>query len=73
MKAAIKSINAELIEINRAITAHKYQIENLKAQRHKLYEKLQDLDMDIVLQIITEKGLSSNDILKLINNYADML
>ena len=57
----------ELTDIDCKLREHKRQIALLTSQRHKILAKIQDVDMDIVLQCITEKGLSSNEVLEIIN------
>ena len=73
MKAISNNFNEEIQSIDEKISAHKEQINMLGVQRRKLLEKLQHVDMDIVLQCIEEKGLSSNRVLELINNAEDHL
>ena len=58
----------QLRSIDNKIAEHKEEIEKLSSERHKVLEKIKDLDMDIVLQCIVEKGLTSTDIMELINN-----
>ena len=60
--------DAELKSIDNKIKAHKAQIDALNAQRRKILVKVKDLDMDVVLECIVEKGLSSNEVLQLINS-----
>ena len=61
--------SSEATDIERNIWAINALIEGLVAQRHRMYAKLHDLDMDIVLQCIEEKGLTSREVLALINDY----
>jgi len=65
--------DAELAEIDEKIKGYKNQIALLTEERHKALAKIHDIDMDIVLQCITDKGLSSQQVLTLINDYAHLL
>ena len=68
MELLSNNIDAELKIIDDRISAHRDLIRNLGAERRRLLEKKKDLDMDVVLQCIEEKGLSSNEVLILLNN-----
>ena len=70
MEALANDYDAELAMLNDEIRRHQVQIDMLKARRHKVYEKIDAVDMDIALQCIVENGLTSNDVIRLINNYA---
>ena len=60
----------ELTDIDDKIKECKKQMMQLSVERHRVLAKIQDIDMDIVLQCITEKGLTSNEVLEIINNAA---
>jgi len=61
--------DADLTEIDEKIKGYKSQIALLTEERHRILAKIKDLDMDIVLQCIADKGLSSQEVLALINDY----
>ena len=63
----LAEFDAELAEIEEKIRGYKWQIALLTEERHRLLAKRQDVDMDIVLKCIVEKGLSSNEVLNIIN------
>ena len=65
--------DADLAEVNEKIKGYKNQIATLTEERHRILARIQDVDMDIVLQCITDRGLSSQEVLTLINNYAHLL
>ena len=65
--------NANLAEIDEKIKGYKNQITLLTEERHKTLAKINAIDMDIVLQCITDRGLSSQEVLTLINNYSHTL
>ena len=71
MEELENTYGAELDELDSKIQALRIEIDNLMAQRHRLLGKIRDIDMDLVLQIIVEKGLSSNEVLEIINNAID--
>ena len=58
----------ELSNIEEKIRAHRMQIEKLTGEKYKLLTKIQALDMDVVLQCIVEKGLTSNEVMEMINS-----
>ena len=70
MKALVTDCDEELTVIDEKIRRTMLQLLGLKEQRNKLLAKKKDVDMDIVLQCIAEKGLSPNEVLDLINNVA---
>jgi len=57
----------ELSNIEEKIKAHRIQIEKLTGEKYQLLTKIQALDMDVVLQCIVEKGLTSHEVMDLIN------
>ena len=61
--------DADLAEVNERIRGYKNQIAQLTEEKHRILAKIRDLDMDIVLQCIIDRGLSSQEVLTLINNY----
>jgi hypothetical protein len=65
--------NENLAKIDERIKEYKWQIALLGEERRKTLEKMHNIDMDIVLQCITDKGLSSKEVLTLINDYAHLL
>ena len=60
--------DTELKRLDEKIKELRKQINSLIGQQHKLLAKIQHVDMDIVLQCIIEKGLSSSEVLALLNN-----
>jgi len=66
----LEQYSDELTDIDGKIKECKKQIMQLSAERHRILAKIQDIDMDIVLQCISEKGLTSNEVLEIINNAA---
>ena len=68
MKTLVNDYDAELAAIDDTIVAYKEQISRLNDERLKLLRKMKNADMDIVLQCIEEKGLSSKEVLELINS-----
>lgn len=63
----ITDLDKEIEEIDKAIITYNEIIEGLKWQRYELLSNKHDLDMNDVLECIIEKGLSANEVLKLIN------
>ena len=61
--------DADLAEVNEKIKGYKNQIATLTEERHRILARIKDIDMDIVLQCIIDRGLSSQEVLTLINNY----
>ena len=68
METIVNDCDAELENIDIRIMAHKEQIRKLKTKKIRLLEKRKNVDMDVVLQCIEDKGLTANDVLKLISN-----
>jgi len=64
----VNDYNEELAVIDEKIKTYKMKLLGLKEERHKLLAKIRDVDMDLVLQCIEETGLSSNEVLEIINN-----
>ena len=60
-------LDNKIEEIDKAIVTYNEIIEGLKWQRYELLSKKHDLDMNDVLECIIEKGLSANEVLKMIN------
>jgi len=58
----------ELSNIEEKIRVHRIQIEKLTGEKYKLLTKIQALDMDVVLQCIVEKGLTSYEVMEMINS-----
>ena len=58
----------ELSNIEEKIREHRIQIEKLTGEKYKLLTKIQALDMDVVLQCIVEKGLTSHEVMEMINS-----
>ena len=58
----------QLAYIDEMISVHRSQIESLTWERYKLLSKIRNVDMDAVLQCIAEKGLTSGEVLNLINS-----
>ena len=67
VKDVIVDLDKKIVEIDKAIVTYNEIIEGLKWQRYELLSKKHDLDMNEVLECIVEKGLSANEVLKLIN------
>ena len=72
MKAQFDDYNEELTIIDEKIRRMTLQLVSLKEERHRLLAKIKDVDMDIVLQCIAEKGLSPNEVLGLLNGAGKM-
>ena len=72
VKELSNNFEAELKTIEDKISVHREQLNNLGAQRRRLLEKMHDVDMDLVLQCIEEKGLSSKKVLELINSAEEL-
>jgi len=62
-----KDCEVKIGQIDATIAFHEKEIKKLTAQRNKLLEKIQYLDIDLVLEYIVSMGLSSNDVLGIIN------
>ena len=60
-------LDKKIEEIEKAIVTYNEIIEGLKWQRYELLSNKHDLDMNDVLECIIEKGLSANEVLKMIN------
>ena len=69
----LAEFDTHLAELDEKIRGYKTQIALLTEERRKTLAKIKDIDMDIVLQCIADSGLSSQDVLTLINNYAHLL
>ena len=54
--------------VNAKIKALQDQIDGLKRQKRVLLTKIQEVDMDLVLQYIIERGLTSTEIMEMIDN-----
>ena len=70
METLENDYDAELAILDEKIRIQTLKMIGLKEQRHKLLTKIRDVDMDLVLQCIEEKGLSSNEVLEIINSAA---
>ena len=68
METMQSDYDVELKRLDEKIKELRKQINCLIKQQHKLLAKMQHVDMDIVLQCIIEKGLSSSEVLTLLNN-----
>ena len=66
---SLNSYCKEIDGIEAQITAHKEQIELLQKRRWELAEKIQAIDMDILLECIVDKGISSTEMISLINRF----
>ena len=64
----LSDYDAALSNIDESITAHREQIEKLYDLRRLILAKMQEVDMDAVLQCIVEKGLTSREVLHMIND-----
>ena len=64
----LADIDVELSYIENKIKALKAQIDDLNGKKLMLLSKMRNVDMDVVLGCIVEKGLTANDVLNLINN-----
>ena len=60
-------LDKKIEEIEKTIITYNEIIEGLKWQRYELLSSKHDLDMNDVLECIIEKGLSANEVLKMIN------
>ena len=60
--------DAEIAILDDIIASHRKELSQLTIQRQLLLSKKQHADMDIVLEHIISKGLSADDVLKLIND-----
>ena len=67
MKMSQCDYDMELRRLDEKIKELRKQINCLINQQHKLLAKIQHVDMDLVLQCIIEKGLSSSEVLTLLN------
>jgi len=68
MEELASDLDMELAMIEQDIRMLQVRIKILKKRKRKLLVKVRDLDMDIVLQCIVEKGLTSSEVLRLIDN-----
>ena len=64
----LSDYDAALTNIDESISAHREQIDKLYDLRRMILAKMRDVDMDAVLQCIVEKGLTSREVLNMINN-----
>ena len=62
-----KDCEVTIGQIDATIEFHEKEIKKLTAQRNKLLEKIKYLDIDLVLEYIVSMGLSSNEVLEIIN------
>jgi len=62
-----KDCELKMEEIATTIAFHEREIKKLTAQRNMLMEKLKYLDIDLVLEYIVSIGLTSNEVLEIIN------
>ena len=72
MEAMQYDYDMELKRLDEKIKELRKQISCLIKQQHSLLAKIQHVDMDLVLQCIIEKGLSSSDVLTLLNNESNL-
>ena len=56
----------EIMRIDEEIGFHRREIETLKIQRYERMSKVQNDDMDVVIECIIENGLSSEEMMQLI-------
>jgi len=63
----MKDCEIKMEQISATIAYHEKEIKKLAAQRNKLMETLKYLDIDLVLEYIVSVGLTSNDVLAIIN------
>ena len=69
MQVTTKEIKKREKEIVLEIIELEARIADLKEERHRLYVNMQNLDMDLVLQFISEKGMTSQEVLSVLNDY----
>ena len=62
------ALETELLHIDEQISVHRSHIERLTGERYKVLAKHQALDMDLVLQFIVDKGLSSGEVMERITS-----
>ena len=60
--------NAKLSLVNAKIRTLQDQIDGLKRQKRILLTKIKDVDMDLVLQYIVERGLTSTEVMEMIDS-----